>query len=193
MPFCARSAWFCCSALWGVAMRIELVDLEKGKTEFEHVYQPAELDLGDERASLCGPASVSGKIRQVSSEVFVDGHVKTCVQVDCDRCLKPIQLPVESEFSLEYISGSEYESTLTAELTEDLMAVSVFDGESIDVDEIVKEQVLLLVPSRSLCTEDCMGFCSTCGADKNSGECNCSNVEIDPRWAGLKDLMNGKS
>lgn len=174
-------------------MRIDLVDLENGKGEFAHAYQPDELDLSDERASLCGPASVSGKIRQAGADVFVTGQVATCIQVDCDRCLKPIQLPVTSEFSLEYITGSEYESTRTAELTDELMSVSVFDGESIDVDEIVKEQVLLLVPTRSLCTEDCKGFCSICGADKNSGECSCSEVEIDPRWAGLKDLINGKS
>ena len=175
-------------------MRIELVDLENGKGEFAHVYQSEDLSLGDERASLCGPVSISGKIRQAGTEVFVTGQVEACIQVDCDRCLKPIQLPVKSDFSLEYITGSEYESTRTAELTDELMSVSVFDGQSIDVDEIVKEQVLLLVPTRTLCRKDCKGFCPTCGAaDKNGGDCGCSEVEIDPRWAGLKDLMNGKS
>jgi uncharacterized protein len=174
-------------------MRIELVDLADGKGEFAHVYQPTELELGDERTSLCGPASISGKVRQAGNEVFVNGQVDACVQVDCDRCLQPIKLPVKSEFSLEYMPGNEYESTQTAELTEDLMSVSVFDGESIDIDEIAKEQVLLLVPTRSLCKEDCQGFCPTCGADKNKGDCSCSEVEIDPRWAALKNLVNGKS
>ena len=174
-------------------MRIELVDLEGGKGEFAHVYQPADLDLGDEPVSLCGPASISGKIRQAGTEVFVNGQVETCVQVDCDRCLKPIQLPVKNDFSLEYMPGTDYESMHTAELTEELMSVSVFDGTSIDVDEIAKEQVLLTVPTRSLCREDCKGFCPTCGADQNLGECGCSEVAIDPRWAALKDLMNGKS
>jgi uncharacterized protein len=174
-------------------MRIDLVDLENGKGEFAHVYQPEELDLGDERARLCSPASVSGKIRQASTELFVNGEVSACIQVDCDRCLKPIELPVSTEFSLEYMTGSEYESTRTAELTEDLMSVSVFDGESLDVDEIAKEQLLLVVPTRLLCKEDCQGFCPTCGADRNLGECSCSEVEIDPRWAALKNLVNGKS
>ena len=100
---------------------------------------------------------------------------------------------MNSQFSLEYITGRDYESTRTAELTEELMSVSVFDGDSIDVDEIVKEQILLTLPTRALCREDCKGFCPTCGADKNSGECSCLEIEIDPRWAGLKDLMNGKS
>jgi uncharacterized protein len=64
----------------------------------------------------------------------------------------------------------------------------VFDGEAIDVDEIVKEQILLAVPTRMLCREDCKGICPECGADKNTGECNCVTDEIDPRWAALKDL-----
>ena len=75
--------------------------------------------------------------------------------------------------TLEYITGSDYESSEVAELTEDEMSVSVFDGEAIDVDEIVKEQILLAVPTRMLCREDCKGICPECGTDRNTGECNC--------------------
>jgi uncharacterized protein len=64
----------------------------------------------------------------------------------------------------------------------------VFDGEALDVDEIVKEQILLAVPTRMLCREDCKGICPQCGVDKNTGECNCETKEIDPRWAALKNL-----
>lgn len=173
-------------------MRIELVSLEDGKGEFAHVYQPEELDLADERVTLCGAASLSGEIRHSGAEVFVDGHVDTCAQVDCDRCLNPVQLPVNSDFSLEYITGSDYESNHSAELTEEVMSVSVFDGEAIDLDEIAKEQILLSVPTRSLCRTDCKGFCPICGVDKNVNECGCEDREIDPRWAALKDLKNGK-
>src|SRR6185369_9322111 len=116
-------------------MRIELSNLEAGKGEFSHVYAPAELNLFDERVTLCGPAAIKGSIRKLGLEVVIKGRVESCAQVDCDRCLRPIQLPVDSEFSLEYIRDSEYESTQTAELTEELMSVSVFDGETIDVDE----------------------------------------------------------
>ncbi|PYS67386.1 MAG: hypothetical protein DMF69_23170, partial [Acidobacteria bacterium] len=55
-----------------------------------------------------------------------------------------------------------------------------------------KEQILLAVPSRSLCTENCKGFCPTCGADKNAGDCGCDEKDIDPRWAALKNLVDGK-
>ena len=169
-------------------MRIELENLEGSKGDFAHVYQPEDLNPVDERVSLIAPAAVNGKVRLSGNEVFVNGHIDTRAQVECDRCLKPVELPVNVDFTLEYISGSEYEASQTAALTEEEMSVSVFDGGAIDVDEIVKEQVLLAVPTRMLCREDCKGICPDCGIDRNTGECDCVTNDIDPRWAALKNL-----
>jgi uncharacterized protein len=170
------------------AMRIELENLEGGRGEFAHVYQPEDLNPVDERVQITEPAQVNGKVRLAGNEVFVNGHVETRAQVECDRCLKPVDLPVNADFTLEYIPGAEYESSAAAELTEAELSVSVFDGEAIDVDEIVKEQILLAVPTRMLCREDCKGICPECGTDLNSGECACKKDDIDPRWAALKNL-----
>jgi len=169
-------------------MRIELENLEGGKGDFAHVYNPDELNPVDERVKLSGTARVNGKIRLAGNEVFVNGHIETRAQVECDRCLKPVDVPVNADFELEYITGSEYESGGAAELTEAEMSVSVFDGDAIDVDEIVKEQILLAVPTRMLCGEDCKGICPQCGIDRNTGQCNCVTEDIDPRWAALKNL-----
>lgn len=174
-------------------MRIELVNLEHGRADFAHVYQPDELGSFDERVSLVGPVEVKGKVRVVGPEVFVNGHVETRAQVECDRCLKQVELPVDADFDLQYIPGEEYESSAVAELTDEVMSVSVFDGDAIDVDEIVKEQILLAVPTRVVCQPDCKGICPVCGSDKNTGECDCESTEIDPRWAALKNLTGGKS
>ena len=169
-------------------MRIELENLEGGKGDFAHVYRPEDLNPVDERISLTEPASITGKVRLAGNEVFVNGHVETRARVECDRCLQPVEMPVNTDFALEYITGSEYESSGVAELTEAEMSVSVFDGEAIDVDEIVKEQVLLTVPTRMLCREDCKGICPECGTDRNTGDCDCTTKDIDPRWAALKNL-----
>ena len=169
-------------------MRIELENLEGGKGDFAHVYKPEELNPVDERVQLTEPAAVTGKVRLSGNEVFVNGHVDTRAQVECDRCLKPVELPVSTDFALEYITGAEYASSGTAELTEAEMSVSVFDGHAIDVDEVVKEQILLAVPTRMLCRDDCKGICPECGRDLNTGECNCVKDDIDPRWAALKNL-----
>jgi uncharacterized protein len=170
-------------------MRIELENLEGGKGEFAHVYQPDDLNPVDERISLSGPATVSGKVRLAGNEVFVNGHVETRTTVECDRCLQPVEMPVDTDFALEYITGSEYESSGVAELTEAEMSVAVFDGEAIDVDEIVKEQIVLAVPTRMLCREDCKGICPECGTDRNTGDCSCATNDTDPRWAALKKLI----
>jgi len=173
-------------------MRIELASLDEGRGEFVHTYQPEDLVLEDERVTLCGATQVRGKIRRSGTEATVEGHLDGCVRVDCDRCLKELQIPVSSDFSLEYITDGDYEESHTAELTEDVMAVAVFDGEAIDLDEIVKEQILLAVPTRSLCKTECLGICPQCGNDLNAGDCGCEAKDVDPRWSALKDLMNGK-
>lgn len=176
-----------------MVMRIELENLEGRKGDFAHVYQPGELNPVDERVNLAGPATVSGEVRLTGNEVLVEGHVETRVQVECDRCLKPVELPVSADFALEYITGADYESGSVAALSEEQLSVSVFDGEAIDVDEMVKEQILLEVPVRTLCREDCQGICPECGIDRNSGQCKCTVDEVDPRWAALKSLKNTDS
>jgi len=171
-------------------MRIELEKLEGGRGDFAHVYQPGELDPVDERVKLGQPVEVKGAVRRTGGGIVVNGHVETRVQLECDRCLKALELPVNADFALEYITGADYESSSAAALSEEELAVSVFDGESIDVDEIVKEQILLAVPARTLCREDCKGICPECGNDLNTGQCDCTSNEIDPRWAALKGLKN---
>jgi uncharacterized protein len=181
------------SLLCGGFMRIELANLEGGKGSFANSYRPEDLNPIDEEVSLRTPAIVSGELRLAGKELFVSGHVEGGVQVECDRCLRPVEVDVSSDYSLEYITGSEYEASQVAELGEDALAVSVFDGDSIDVDEIVREQLLLAVPTRHLCQDDCKGMCPDCGVDWNKGSCNCGSETIDPRWAALKSLKDGKS
>ncbi|HEV7397546.1 MAG TPA: DUF177 domain-containing protein [Pyrinomonadaceae bacterium] len=174
-------------------MRIELENIGVSGRSFAHTYQDGELEFTDERVRLLEGPEVSGVILTKGNEVTATGRVTARTEVDCDRCLKSFEIPVRADFSLKYVTPGEYERIHAAELEETDLALSVFDGEAIDVDEIVREQVLLAVPTRSLCREDCKGFCPTCGGDRNLKECDCQTEDIDPRWAGLKDLTDRKS
>ena len=173
-------------------MRIELARLESGKGVFAHKYAPDELALEDERVKLIEPAEVSGNVRQRGNRTHVSGRVTTRVQAECDRCLKSIELPIDSYFKLEYVTAEDYRAQQAVELTEEDLDLSVFDGEAIDIDELVKEEVLLAVPDHVLCEDSCKGICPVCGANMNSVDCGCEAREIDPRWAGLKKLVNSK-
>jgi len=174
-------------------VRIELDSLERGSGSFSHVYQDDELEFNDERVRLLELPEISGKITRNGNQVLISGRIVARAEVDCDRCLKSVEVPVRSEFNLQYVTNADYEAIQAAELLETDLALSVFDGEGIDIDEIVREQVLLAVPTRGLCNEDCKGFCPICGADKNLQNCGCRTEEIDPRWAVLKELGNRKS
>ena len=173
-------------------MRIELASLENGKCAFTHLYAPGELVLEYDRVRLLYPPTVSGEIRQAGRRAHVSGRVSARVELECDRCMKPVELPVDSAFRLEYVTPRDYEAQQAVELTEDDLDLSTFDGEAIDVDELVTEELLLAVPDHVLCNESCKGICATCGADRNSADCGCESQQVDPRWAGLKELVNGK-
>lgn len=173
-------------------MRIELAGLESGNGAFAHAYVPGDLVLEDDRASLLEAPAVSGGIRQKGRRVHVTGRVTGRVQVECDRCLKLVELPIDSHFKLEYVTAEDYRVQQAVELTEADLDLSVFDGEAIDIDELVAEELLLAVPDHVLCGESCKGMCAVCGLDKNSTECGCEAQEVDPRWAGLKKLVSSK-
>jgi len=175
------------------AVRIELDSLEGSSKAFAHVYEDGELEFKDERVRLLEPPEISGQITRKGTQVILHGRLTARAQVDCDRCLNSVELPLRAEFNLQYVTAVEYAAIDAAELEETDLALSVFDGEAIDVDEMVREQVLLAVPTRSLCREDCKGFCPVCGADRNLKECGCQTEDADPRWAGLRELTNRKS
>jgi len=180
------------AARW-LQVRIELDSLEGATKSFSHVYGSGELDFFDERVRLSAPPEISGQLLRKGSQIFLNGRLKALAQVDCDRCLRAIDVPVQTKFNLQYVTAAEYQRMHAAALEESELELSVFDGETIDVDEIAREQLLLAVPTRSLCRADCKGFCPVCGVDRNLKECNCQSAETDLRWAGLKDLVDRKS
>ena len=173
-------------------MRIELASLESGKGAFAHAYELGDIVLKDDRVSLLEAPAVSGGIRQKGNRAHVSGKLTGRAQVECDRCLKLVELPIDSHFKLEYVTAEDYRAQQAVELTEQDLDLSVFDGEAIDIDELVMEELLLAVPDHILCNVNCKGLCAVCGVDKNSTVCGCETREVDPRWAGLEKLVNSK-
>jgi uncharacterized protein len=169
-------------------MRVELARLDSKGGKFAHDYAAEELVLEDDRVVLVGPPKVSGRITRTENNVVVEGEFAAVAKVECDRCLRPVELPINSEFRLDYVTAETYKSFENVELGQEDLTLSIFDGEAIDVDEIVREQVLLAIPTHAICQENCKGFCAVCGADRNVIDCNCDAKEIDPRWEGLRDL-----
>ena len=171
-------------------MRIELSKLEQTGNTFAHVYEPEEIVLDEEHVRLIGPPEVTGRVSRSGHEVRLRGKIVATAEVDCDRCLKSVSVPVETEFDVAYVPSEDYARDEAAELQAEDLSLSVFDGETVDLDELVREQVLLTLPARALCGEDCKGLCPTCGTDRNVNPCDCQSKDTDPRWAALKEVMS---
>jgi uncharacterized protein len=67
-------------------------------------------------------------------------------------------------------------------------STGTYSGDEIDLSELLRESLLLELPMRPLCSDDCVGLCSVCGKNLNQGPCGCVHDDVDPRWAVLKDL-----
>ncbi|MBV9959121.1 MAG: DUF177 domain-containing protein [Acidobacteria bacterium] len=169
-------------------MRIELDKLEEKGGKFAHVYQPEELVLDEEGVRLTEAPEVAGRAKRDGHQVRLRGRITAAAEVDCDRCLTSIRVPVETEFDVTYVPATDYEEAATAELQAEDLNLSVFDGETIDIDDLTREQVLLALPMHALCREECQGLCPVCSINRNTETCGCETTEVDPRWAGLKNL-----
>jgi uncharacterized protein len=169
-------------------MQIELASIESGNGEFAHTYQPGELKIADERIRLDGPTTISGSIKRNGTKLKFEGKLETRVQVDCDRCLQAIEVPVAADFSVEYTTPEQFEKLSAAELGEEDLDLSVIEGDAFDLDQLTEEQLLLALPSQVLCSPDCKGLCPECGNNLNLKSCDCQTPEIDPRWAALEEL-----
>ena|SRR5258708_1965744 len=154
----------------------------------QYVYPESEPALVGGEASLIGRCEVNLHATRAADEVELIGNVNATVAFECDRCLKPLSVPVEQSFDLLYVpplkAGDE------KELGEDDLSIGFYLGGTIDLDDLVREQVELALPMARLCTEECEGLCPDCGANLNDAECACKLNRADERWAALGELKS---
>ena len=172
-------------------MRIEVENLTAAGKPFEHDYAAEEVDLEDEGARVVGETAVRGSASRKGEQVRLRGEIRTEVELLCDRCAAPERAPLAVEFDTSFIPHEvEAAKEENVELAPEDLLLSAYDGEAVELDELVREQILLALPSRHLCKEDCKGLCPKCGTDLNAGSCSCEQGEVDPRWSALAGLRD---
>ena len=143
------------------------------------------VDLSDLRYGICNPVSepvlAQGVIRNTAGVLVMTGQIQTTIHGICDRCATPFDR--EILFPIDVVLVTE----LADEANEDEW-VFPLEGDSADLDDIVRTVFVLNLDSKLLCKEDCKGLCHRCGKNLNDGPCNCQK-ELDPRFAALKQLL----
>jgi len=138
-------------------------------------------------------ASVSLTISRFKRTVMIEGTIKISATIECGRCLREFKMPLDLTLNEQYEPADTVEDAETEEIPSGQLDAGFYENDEIDIPEIVMEQVLLALPMKPLCSDDCPGLCSTCGKDLHDGPCGCIKDDTDPRMAPLKrlrDIMN---
>ena len=151
----------------------------------ESVTFSTSVDLSDLRYGNSYPVSepvrAEGTVRNTAGVLMMKGGITTCIHGTCDRCARDFDREVS--FPIDVVLVTELEN----EENEDEW-VFPLEGDSADLDDIVRTVFVLNLDSKLLCKEDCKGICCRCGKNLNDGPCSCQK-ELDPRFAALQQLL----
>ncbi len=175
---------------WEVPVFFHLRDLEVRASHFDVLIEPGAIEFQDPKLRQVGALKATGKAELVMGsigEIRVSGHVTAQIESDCDRCLEPARFPIDSDFTLYYRpveAGYGDEKEIDGGEAE----MGFYEGDGLELNDVLREYVLLALPMQRVCSESCKGICPVCGQNRNLKECGCHVEAKDDRWAALKEL-----
>jgi uncharacterized protein len=182
----------------GIAMLIALLDLEREPVRFDLKFPPGAIDYGDE-ATQTSDLAVKGQAemlrehrgpKEVVPDIRTRAQWSGTFEAPCARCLDPVKHELNGDFDLLFrplgIDAGPSERELGSHDTE----IGYYQEGGLVLEDVLREQVLLTLPVRTLCSADCKGLCPRCGRNLNEGACSCEARPADVRWSALSDLRN---
>ncbi|MBS4536091.1 DUF177 domain-containing protein [Clostridium sp. D2Q-14] len=167
-------------------MKIDLSNLIVGKyyqINLDSTIEINEIETEENNIKLTKPIKINGGIYNTDDGIYLEAKVYFEFETNCSRCLK--ELIVEEEANLQYRIQIEEDEEIPFD--EEIIKASEY---TIDLTKPIISSILLSIPMKTICDENCKGICPQCGNDLNEGQCNCEDDNIDPRLAKLKELMD---
>ncbi len=148
-----------------------------------------ELPHLDEDLHLVAPLQGEVTLMRSTDGVLVTGRLHTDVEVYCDRCLEPFVVPVIIDLEESFLATVDIWTGMPVELEEDADRALLIDSQhTLDLTEVVRQDILVALPMHPVCRPDCRGLCPQCGKNLNEGPCDCEPAPVDPRWQALLNL-----
>ena len=179
-------------------MFLDIKDLETRPLDFNEEFQPGLIDLGGE-ARQTTPLKTSGRAElveehhgkhQIVKDIRLRGRLSAGLELQCARCLDPVPQQVDREFELLYRPLGADAGRDELSVTDAEAEIGYYQGEGILLEDVLREQVLLALPLKIICRDDCKGLCPQCGKNLNQEQCSCAGPAEDPRWEALKDIRS---
>ena len=163
-------------------MTIDVSQLTKRKVTKQEVHlslHGTDLFKYDKEIRINEPVSIDGSLALVGDIIQLDVVVHAKLLLQCSRCIEnfvhEIDLDVHEKFSSNQDNNDD--------------SIIFIDSDAIDITEIIENNIILALPIKKLCNDDCKGLCQKCGTNLNINTCSCDNKDVDPRLAKLKDLF----
>jgi len=144
---------------------------------------------GDRIVGLERPLSGSITIYPAGKNMVVEGSISARLLLRCDRCLEQYGWDLSEGFRIS-LSLSQFRGEREVELLEDELNPDFMDGDLLDSDQVLKEQLILHVPMKTLCTPECKGLCHLCGCNLNISTCSCSSTDQNLIFRNQKPLTS---
>ena len=138
----------------------------------------------------CAGAHITGSVHlsKHGHDILVRGNLSGRMELACGRCLEPFTAPVAIEFDLLLVPGPTGADAVKEELSPEDLDLDFYTGETVDLESILREQIILMLPLKPLCDETCKGLCPHCGANLNRETCTCAADAVDSPFARLAKL-----
>ena len=163
-----------------------------GDEHLDRTFQPAQFDAADsaEEYAIVAPVHLVMDVHKDRDAYRVTGRVETRLRLECGRCLDPFDIPVDAAFELRYVAAAADGGDGEREVAEDDLTTAFYKDETLDLGELIHEQLVLAMPMKPLCAEACQGLCPACGTNLNKSTCDCNPTWNDPRLAALQALLD---
>jgi len=166
-------------------MKIHVGGLSEGIHRFHFDVPASEVGLGEEFSEIHADIELD----KTPNQILLTAAIHTAAGFSCDRCTAPFTSLLDSGYRMYYVWNEENAGQY------DPTEVQVIPQGStvIDIAEDVRQTVLIAVPLKLLCRENCLGLCPYCGKDLNDGPCGCRLELVDTRWEKLRALQDPNS
>jgi len=174
-----------------IAMLLSIKEMEVRKLPFAETWKPGEFDFADTGVVQKGPLEVTGVaelLPHTGEEVRVHGRIQTDLETECDRCLGRASFHIDAPFDLFYRPVDTAAREEEVAIDEGEAEMGFYELPGLQLEDIVREQLLLQLPMQRVCSDACKGICPICGANRNETSCACRPPSGDDRWMALKDL-----
>jgi uncharacterized protein len=170
--------------------RLEDIPAEGREDSFTEDETRLNARLGEETAytglHFTEPVQVRVHISRSGKMIRVKSRIDAKVKGICARCLEVFSLPLGSQFQLTLKPKPDFPPAEEVELSREDLESDFYEGEEIDLSPLIQDQVLLTIPPKLVCREDCRGLCPRCGRNLNRETCNCPDKAVDPRLEALR-------